>query len=108
MSSRLVVLAVCVSACLPPVAHWPYRGDFVCTRNDTSERRQVIAQDGAGRKLAVRAVRPGDRKCYRWPFIDYDGRVGLASPTDTAWGEWFRPWRGVRGGEPDSARREDR
>ncbi len=101
----LATLAVTAVACLPPTAHWPYRGDFVCTANTTAAQRQVIAQDGSGRRIAVRVARPGERKCYRWPFVDYDARVGLATARDTIWGEWFRPWHGVRGGEP--VRRND-
>jgi hypothetical protein len=95
----LAALALTAVACLPPRAHWPYRGDFVCSQNASAEQREVVAEDGLGRRLAVRLVRPGERKCYRWPFVDYDGRVGLATARDTLWGDWFRPWHGVRGGE---------
>jgi len=95
----LATLALAGGACLPPAAHWPYRGDFVCSRNATSETRHVVAADGQGRLFPVRVARPGEEKCYRWPFVDYDGRVGLATARDTVWGEWFRPWRGTRGGE---------
>jgi hypothetical protein len=96
----LAALTLAGAACLPPTAHWPYRGNFVCSRNQTAQTRQVVAEDGRGRQLAVRLARAGEEKCYRWPFVDYDGRVGLATGQDTVWGEWFRPWHGVRGGEP--------
>jgi len=99
----LVVSALAAGACLPPVAHWPYRGDFVCSKNETAQKRDVVAEDGQGRLFAVREVKAGQEKCYRWPFVDYDGRVGLATASDTVWGAWFRPWQGIRGGEPAAA-----
>jgi len=96
----LVVSALAAGACLPPVAQWPYRGDFVCSKNETAQTRAVVAEDGEGRLYAVRVAKPGEEKCYRWPFVHYDGRVGLAAARDTVWGAWFRPWHGIRGGEP--------
>jgi hypothetical protein len=100
IQAALAALSLAGAACLPPTAHWPHRGDFVCSKNQTAETRQVVAEDGRGRQLPVRVARPGEEKCHRWPFVDDEGRVGLATARDTVWGAWFRPWQGVRGGEP--------
>ena len=85
----------------------PYFGNFYCDSNPTNQRVRFVAQARFGpgvpgrglrpqgtllRVLEVRSARPGQRVCFRWPWISDEGRVGMVVGSDTAWRHWFNPW----------------
>ena len=106
--TRVVILLVLLFAMFGCAAmnradQWPYRGGFVCATNNTTQIRSMVAQDGAFRTwpIGVQRMRPLQRECARWPFIQNTGRLGLATATDTVWSVWFNPWSDASLQRPD-------